>query len=188
MLHKNTLRSSGFTLVEVLVAVLVLAIGLLGMAGLQVTGLRNNHTAYLRSQAAVLAYEMGDRMRANKLAVDANNYAAVTGNETAPAFNCTSTFPTSTPSCLLPAEMAQVDIDQWLTASRQTLPSARATITCTDNADTGFTDVNNDEINDANTDGDACTNNSVHIIAVSWDDNRDGNNANDPVFRIRIRP
>jgi len=50
-----------------LVAMLVLAIGLLGLAGLQVVGLRNNQSAYLRAQATQLAYDMADRMRTNIL-------------------------------------------------------------------------------------------------------------------------
>ncbi|MCC5810797.1 MAG: type IV pilus modification protein PilV [Ectothiorhodospiraceae bacterium] len=56
----------GFTLLEVLVAVLVLAIGLLGLAGLQGASLRYNQDAHLRSQAILLAYDIGDRMRANR--------------------------------------------------------------------------------------------------------------------------
>jgi type IV pilus assembly protein PilV len=56
----------GFTLLEVLVAVVVMSIGLLGLAGLQAVGLRQNHSANLRSQASVLANDIVDRMRANR--------------------------------------------------------------------------------------------------------------------------
>ncbi len=56
----------GFTLVEVLVALIVLAIGLLGLAQLQARGLKFNQDAYVRSQATTLAYEIIDRMRANR--------------------------------------------------------------------------------------------------------------------------
>lgn len=59
-------RVSGMTLIEVLVAVLILSIGLLGLAGLQTLSLRSNHSAYLRSQATILAYDIADRMRANR--------------------------------------------------------------------------------------------------------------------------
>lgn len=48
-------RDGGFSLVEVLVALLVLAIGLLGLAALQAQGLRFNHDAYVRTQATNLA-------------------------------------------------------------------------------------------------------------------------------------
>ncbi|MGX1202525.1 type IV pilus modification protein PilV [Marinobacter sp. MBR-105] len=55
----------GMTLIEILVTVLVLAVGLLGMASLTVGSLKNNQGAFLRTQGTVLAYDMADRMRAN---------------------------------------------------------------------------------------------------------------------------
>jgi len=59
-------RMRGFTLLEVLVALLVLSVGLLGLAGLQTFSLRNNTSAFQRSQAVVLAYDALDRMRGNR--------------------------------------------------------------------------------------------------------------------------
>ena len=60
-------RQSGMTLIETLVALLVLSIGLLRCrAALQMTSLRNNHAAHTRSQATALAYDIADRMRANR--------------------------------------------------------------------------------------------------------------------------
>jgi len=61
-------RAAGFTLIEILVALLVLAIGLLGVAAMQLRGLNYSHDAYLRSQISVLAYDMSDRMRLNRTA------------------------------------------------------------------------------------------------------------------------
>ena len=57
--------AGGFTLLEVLIALVVLSIGLLGIAALQGVGLRTSHSAYLTSQASLLAYDMADRIRAN---------------------------------------------------------------------------------------------------------------------------
>ena len=65
---------NGFTLLEVLIALVVLSIGLLGLAGLQATGMRNNHDAYLRSQATLLVTDVMDAMRANRgSTTDANS-------------------------------------------------------------------------------------------------------------------
>ena len=64
----------GATMIEVLVALLVLSIGLLGVAALLSTGMRNNYDAHLRSQATVLAYDIVDRMRANRTAALDGNY------------------------------------------------------------------------------------------------------------------
>ncbi|MEP9318579.1 type IV pilus modification protein PilV [Pseudomonas sp. LABIM340] len=67
-------RSEGFTLVEVLVSVLVLGIGLLGLAGLQNVGVSAGYSALQRSQASWLASEMADLLRANPVAARAGAY------------------------------------------------------------------------------------------------------------------
>jgi type IV pilus assembly protein PilV len=59
-------RESGFSLLEVLITIVILAIGLLGMAGLTAASIRNNHGSYHRTQAVWLAYDIADRMRANR--------------------------------------------------------------------------------------------------------------------------
>ena len=60
------LAMEGFSLIEVLVALFVLSIGLLGLAALQTTGLRFSHQSYERTQATLQAYDIIDRMRTNK--------------------------------------------------------------------------------------------------------------------------
>lgn len=67
------LRQNGVSLLEVLVAILVISLGLLGLGGLQATGLRKNYGSYIRAQAAQYAFDMTDRIRANL--VNANSYA-----------------------------------------------------------------------------------------------------------------
>jgi type IV pilus assembly protein PilV len=74
MTKQTLLRSKGFTLVETLVALVVLSIGLLGVAALQLTSLRNNHSSAMRTQATFLAYDIIDRMRANREAALAGQY------------------------------------------------------------------------------------------------------------------
>lgn len=59
-------RSGGFSLIEVLVSVAVVTIGFTGLAALQLAGLKSSHSSYQRSQATVLAYEIADRLRANR--------------------------------------------------------------------------------------------------------------------------
>lgn len=55
----------GFSLLEVLIAAVIFSIGLLGLASLQVTGLKMSHDSLLRSTASIYANDMADRMRAN---------------------------------------------------------------------------------------------------------------------------
>lgn len=60
-------KPDGFTLLEVLVSMVVFAIGMLGLAGMQGHALKDNNDAYQRSQAAFFAYDLGDRIRTNKI-------------------------------------------------------------------------------------------------------------------------
>jgi len=105
-------KSTGFTLIEVLIAMVVLAIGLLGLAGLQVTSLKNNQSAYNRSQATQLAYDLADRMRANVAGV-----AAYPAGTAAAIENCKNTTGCS------PADMAVNDLFDWNSAISSALPN-----------------------------------------------------------------
>lgn len=67
-------KAGGFSLIEVLVALLVLAVGVLGAAALQMNALKYNQTAAVRSHATLLAYDILDRMRANREAALAGDY------------------------------------------------------------------------------------------------------------------
>ena len=65
MIVKQNKLSSGFTLLEVLIALLIVSIGLLGVATLQIRGQQFNQVSYFRTQATFFAYDLMDRMRAN---------------------------------------------------------------------------------------------------------------------------
>jgi type IV pilus assembly protein PilV len=68
------INNRGFTLIEVMVAVLVLSIGLLGVAGMQISSLKGGNDALVRAQAVLGAEDILDRMRANRQACLAGNY------------------------------------------------------------------------------------------------------------------
>lgn len=106
---RHTIREHGFTLLEVLIALLVLSIGLLGLAALQTTGLRSNQMASMRTQATQVAYDITDRMRANPLGVDAGEYQITTG-----------TTPTGT-------TRAEIDLIEWRDAV-ENLPEGQSEI------------------------------------------------------------
>lgn len=106
------MKQSGFTLLEVLVAVLVLSIGLLGLAGLLASSIRNNQSAYQRTQATWLAYDIVDRMRVNRPAALASDYDTALGT---PA-NCAAN-PT------LSGAMAAQDLTGWKTLLACALPA-----------------------------------------------------------------
>lgn len=120
---KNIIRSQGFSLVEVLVALLVLSIGLLGLAALQTTSLQYNTGSYLRTQATFLAYDIIDRMRANSAAVvdaDGTGYDQPTSTAISFTVNCGVSSCTS-------AEMANYDVRKWYDRAVVALPNVAAT-------------------------------------------------------------
>ena len=118
----STNKNAGFTLIEVLVAMVVLAVGLLGMAGLQANSIRNNQSAYNRSQATQLAYDLADRMRDNISGV-----ATYTSGTAAAIGNCKIITGCS------PAEMAANDLFEWNSAISAALPNGgTGTITISD--------------------------------------------------------
>jgi type IV pilus assembly protein PilV len=86
----NQSEQRGFTLVEVLVALVVLSIGLLGMAKMVMVSSHSNDSAYLRSQATAMAYQAMDSMRANLLGATAGNYVTGLGVMPGPASNCSA--------------------------------------------------------------------------------------------------
>lgn len=73
------LATGGFTLVEVLVTMVILSVGLLGIAALHTASLRNSLDSALRSQASALAADIADRMRGNRDAALAGNYDIAIG-------------------------------------------------------------------------------------------------------------
>jgi len=120
MRRKNH-HTVGFTLVEVLVALLVVSIGLLGQMGLQMTSLANNQNAYLRSQAAFLAYDIADRMRLNREAVNNNRYSNFnTGSGNTNAIDCSTGCDAD--------ELAQRDLFEWQRNIDNLLPNGSGTI------------------------------------------------------------
>ena len=94
MKHPSISRQRGASLIEVLVAFLLLSFGLLGLSGLQINALKNNQSALQRSQATMLAYFMMDAMRANKDAAIAGTYNLGTPG-TPPTLACDAPADTS---------------------------------------------------------------------------------------------
>lgn len=118
----TVIAGSGFTLVEVLVALVVLAVGMLGLAVLLVEGLRGSRGAIEHTQAANLAADVAERMRSNRAAASAYDTADGTPD------------PSIDPACEGPAgpcdprALASHDLRRWLDDVAATLPDGRGTV------------------------------------------------------------
>jgi type IV pilus assembly protein PilV len=114
----------GFTLVEVLVSLVVLSMGLLGIAKLVLFSSHSNDSAYLRSQATDLAYAILDDMRGNRAQAMAGAYIIPL-----------NTAPGAPGACLgvgcAPAALATYDVNTWLARLAASLPSGTGSVLTT---------------------------------------------------------
>ena len=85
---RNSVGMRGFSLIEVLVSIVVLSIGLLGLAALQVSGLRVGQSSFYRAQAAQFATDMADRLRANAGEARTCTLALTDATPTSPTTTC----------------------------------------------------------------------------------------------------
>ena len=141
--HIN-IQTTGFTLLEVMIAMVIFSIGLLGLASLQATALQNEHASYSRSQAILLAYEMADRIKANpggsvNYVIDTNTVtvSGYSGSDMCVSNNCTIT------------DIVKYDMGEWKGAITALLPGGKSAITRTATPLT-------------------------HTITVHWDEDRTG--------------
>ena len=130
-------REQGFTLIEVLISTLVMTVGILGVAAMQMVSFQTNQGAYSRSQATFMAQDIFDRLRANP-----------TGYRTTTVYDAVDTSDTGTipadPTCVATAngctatQMAQQDLREWaahfyninsVADYRPTLPNGIGTLT-----------------------------------------------------------
>lgn len=137
-LRKQRRLTAGFSMIEVLVTLLILAIGIMGLIGMQVLSAKNVNNSQMRTVANNFAYDIVDRMRANPAGVSAGNYNAITGSETSTT-TCTST-------CTV-AQIATLDAVQW-------------------NANIKRSFANGGLGTDAN--GTVTRNGNVHIVTLTW--------------------
>ena len=126
--RRGRVSVAGFSLVEVLVAMFVVAMGILALAGLLQTATRYSKIGELRSTATLLASDIADRIRANPAAGQLGDTgygrtAAAFPSPAPPAHAaCTSEAPCG------PADLAQADLADWTTRLRATLPKGSAWI------------------------------------------------------------
>lgn len=119
------LPSRGFSLVEVLVALVIVSVGLLGLAAMMQAGLSDNHTAELQTLATIDAENLTELMRANLTGVIDGDYVTSSLPTSPPANLCRDTADPCTPE-----EEAQADLWGWARSLRMNLPNPQASVQC----------------------------------------------------------
>lgn len=135
---------SGYTLIEVLVAVVVLSIGLLGVGKMVLYAARANGSAYMRSEATEQAYAILDYMHANRIAAATGNYDIAIGVTPPAGASCFGGAPCTTPSAI-----ANYDLAQWKTQLAAVLPGGDGSVV---------------------TSTDAATQDHMVTVTIQWDD------------------
>ena len=138
-------KSRGFTLIEVLIALVILSLGLLGLAGLQIISLKNNQSTYVRGQANLMAMDVIDRIRANPHAQQlylTTVVAASTHSADPPCNQCKDSG-----NLCAPQQIVALDLCDWQAQLSKLSTDATGAIT---------------------------NSNGVYTISIQWDENRDG--------------
>ena len=146
--NKNMTYYAGMTLIEILVSLVILAIGMLGIASMLMVSNKTNSSSYTKQQAVQIVYDMFDRIRANSQVALTGSYNVsdiiASGAPTlpaAPSVLCTT-------SVCTPTQLAAYDTWYWLAVDVPRLPSGSGSVTTVLSA----------------------TGNTVVTITVQWDD------------------
>lgn len=167
----NRPTQHGFSMIEVLVTMAVVAVGLMGLIALMMKGLQANSGSAIRSVAVAQAYDMADRMRANLAGVQAGNYdntvppgstsaCSISGNVAPPDPDALGSCSTCSSSCTV-ANISTMDQCLWHLANAKLLPSGSGAV-CKETGDNRYS------------------------IFVSWDDSKSGSPSK--TFILRFEP
>ena len=141
----NKLNQKGLSLIEVMIALAVFSFGLLALAALMASGLKYNTSALHRSYATSQAYDMADRMRANRPGLIDGHYNGLIDPSDDP-IRCVQFEGDSDVDCNS-EQMAEYDSWEWNNANARLLPEGAGTVK---RGDSG-----------------------IYTITVSWNDDRD---------------
>ncbi len=113
----TTRAERGFSLIEVLIALIIMSVGMLGIASLYVQSMQAGRTSLFRHNAVTLAGDVADRMRANPTGANAYTGAGANNSCVGMGTNCSN------------VQMAAHDILLWGQQAVDTLPNGAVTIT-----------------------------------------------------------
>lgn len=175
----NRTKLSGFTMIEVMVTIVIVAIGLLGLAALLLKGMQAGNTSQLRTFAVAQAYDIADRMRANPAGVAAGHYDNTLPSGSGSSCSTLLASPSSTPAAVAPPTTAAGTCSACSSSACSVVDIATRDKCLWQRANTGLL---------PNGAGAICKDSSKnwYTIYVSWDENRSG--TTDKTFSISFEP
>ncbi|HIO97673.1 MAG TPA: type IV pilus modification protein PilV [Leucothrix sp.] len=150
-MNKVPLKNTGFSLLEILISLVIMSVGMMGLAGLKLVAIKGTNEAHFRHEASLLMADLADRMRANEEAVDNGTYELSTAVDlsTAPSPDCSSKACTAD-------ELAKYDQYQIALKMSVAMPGSSLLITCPNNTCSTIADVKVE-----------------HTIAINWKEKKD---------------
>jgi len=131
------LKTRGFTLLEVLVALIVISIGLLGIAAMQATAITSTHSSQVESLVALQARSLADAMQVNTTYWHGGSYpntaftvSTTKGTTTVSDSTLNTAGPDCTQAACSPIQLAAYDVQTWGSQLNTQVPGAQATIAC----------------------------------------------------------
>lgn len=150
----NSRCQRGASLIEVLVSMVILAIGILGISALQTNSMKSNQSSYMRTQAILHSEDIVERMRSNLAGVSNGSYNDPTGAINAACLS---------PAACTPAQLAAHDVGEWEAGVAANMPLGAAVV-CIDSTPEDGTPA-----------APACDAlGRVYATKIWWDDRRDG--------------
>ena len=147
--RKPIFNQIGMSLLEVLVSVIILAVGMLGIASMLLVSSQANNSSYMKQQAIQTVYNIFDKVRANSQAAINGNYnVSNIGSTGLPTALTTPSVQCNAASCT-PSQLATYDTWNWLSNDVARLPNGCGSITSAPSAIVG---------------------NTIITVTVQWDD------------------
>jgi len=179
-MYKNNKKSQkAFSLIEAMIAIVVFAFGMLGIAGLATVSVKSNHNGYMRSQASFFAHSILDSMRNNSWSVWNGGYNGTFAGNSTSVTDCTAT---SAP-CNCTA-VAQRDVRMLQNQLAQTLDNLDTTSSATINCNNGAAIYGSYSCGDSD-----LPYRGICTITINWNENNHKDDDSDSqTFTLVARP
>ena len=156
-------KNIGFSLLEILISLVIMSVGMVGLAGLKIVAIKGENESHFRHEASLLMMELADRIRANSAGVDAGSYEAhgSISVTTAPSVLCDEG------SCSA-SQLATFDMYSVAKKISVAVPGSSVSITCPSNDCSTISAIEEDNSDPANPIAAAAEIKKIHTVLITW--------------------